>query len=230
MKKNQENKLSMFITVEQVTDFYSEVWSNFKAFSDQFTLFKSSVQNINQTVVDQRRKITGVTKDKLEARNKAVKSGLLISEAIRAYASVIGNHKMADRVKINSSELNKGRDTVILADLRVILETAEQNIDQLADYDITQDMIDELAGLIEAFAAVLENPRQAITNRSKATKKLKEQILEADLILKNRLDNLISRFREMNPDFWNQYKDARKIINHGLRKRKEEETAALVQD
>jgi len=221
MTKNQENRLSMFITVEQVTDFYSTEWSNFTAFRDQYAEFKTIIQTINQTVVDQRRKITGVTKDKEVAKNNAVRKGLFISGAVCAYASVTGNNKMADRVSFGLHELSKGRDTELLADLRVILEVAQQNIAQLGDYDLTQDEIDEFAGYIDAYATVLENPRQAITNRSKATKKLKAQISAADTILKNRLDKLINRLKEKSPDFWMQYNDARKIINLGHRRKKD---------
>jgi len=222
MTQNQENKFSMYNAVKQVTNFHSEVWDNFPAFKDQFNMLKTQIQNIHETVMVQRKTTTGVTKDKKNARDNAVKNGLIVSESTFAYASVIGDNKTADRVSFRFSDLNKGRDSEVLADLRVIYEIAQQNIDALPDYGINQENLNEFHGLIEAYASCLENPRQAVTNKARATKKLKEQFSLADTILKDRLDRLVNRYKESHPDFWNQYKFARKILDLGHRKKAKE--------
>jgi hypothetical protein len=213
----------MLNAVKQVTNFHSEVWDTFPAFKQQFNEFKTQIQNINDTLMDQRKTTTGVTKAKQDTRNNVVKTGLIISESCFAYANVIGDLKTASRVSFRISDLMKGRDSELLADLRVIHEIAQQNIDALADYGVSQEDADEFHDLIEAYAAVLENPRQAVTNKARATKKLKELFSFTDSILKNRLDRLVNRYKESHPDFWNQFKFARKIVNLGHR-RKEKNT------
>ena len=219
MTNNQENKLSMYLTVQQVTNYHSSVWQDFAGFKDLFNDFEGIIQKIKDTRLVQERKITGVTKDKKDLRNNAVEKGLVIANAIFIHASENGNNKLADRVSYNLSDFTRGRDTIIIDRLQVIKEAAQLYAAELDYFGVSQDDVDEFAALTEQLTSIVENPRQAITNRSRATKQLSEYILKADTMIKNRLDRLINQFKSNSPDFWQQFKNARKIIDLGHRKR-----------
>ena len=221
MTNRQENKLSMYLTVQQVTNFHSEAWQDFTPFKNQFSDFEGMIEKIMEIRLIQEGKITGVTKDKTEALNNSVEKAIIISRKLVAYASIIGNNKLKDRVSYSFSELIKSRDTIIINKLHVINEAASQNISELADYGISQENLDELQSLTNTFRAVVENPRQSITNRVRATKEIRAYFKETDSIVKNRMDNLIHHFKATSPVFWQQYKSARKIIDLGHRKKGE---------
>jgi len=225
MTNNQENRLSMYLTVQQVTNYFSEVWQGYIPFKNQYAEFEKLIEEIQAIRPVQEGVITGVTKDKRDARNILTKKGLDIEAKLYAFASITGNNKLKDRVNYSPSEFRNCRDTVVIDYIRVIYNAASQYITELAEYDLTQENLDELKALNDAFSASVENPRQSVTNRAKATKYLKGYFKEADIVLKERLDKLINYFEESSPDFWNQFISARMIIDLGRGKRvvKEEE-------
>jgi len=221
MEKFQENKLSMYISVQQVTNFHSEAWGSFKVFKDQFSGFEGLIEKILELRKIQEGKITGVTKDKAAAAYNAVEKGLIVQDKLSAYGSIIDDNKLIDRVSYSFSKLINSRDTFIINRLQIIHENASKYISELADYELTQEDLDELESLITRFRSIVENPRQAITNRARATSEIKVYFAEADKVLKCRLDKLINHYKASNSAFWKQYKSARKIIDLGHRKREE---------
>lgn len=219
MTKKQENRLSMYFTVLQTGTFHYEIWKDTVAFANFFNKFKTLVSKIDKTRQIQLRTITGVTQIKKDAMLEAVEKGFLIAQSVYAYAKMIGDHKTANRVSFSLSKLMNERDTVVFVKLRDVKEFAQIFVDQLADYGVTQEDIDELGVLTEKYAAGVENPRQAITNRSRATKELKDLMSEANVVLTDYLDKLIHLFKANAPEFWQQFIIARKIVNLGHRKR-----------
>jgi len=205
----------MYLTVQQVTNYHSEAWQDFIAFKNQFLEAEKKIEEILAIRVVQEGSITGVTQDKKDARINLTKKGLEIQGKVYAYASVVGNNKLKNRVNYTRSEFSTCRDTAVIEYIQIILNAAGQFIVELADFDVKQEDLDKLKALNDEFSTCVENPRQAITNRVKATKYLKEYFKQTDKILKERLDKMMDYFREKSPDFWHQYKSARKIIDLG---------------
>jgi len=220
MENRQENKLSMYLTVQGVINFHSDVWKDFLPFKDQFYAFEAFIDLIKEIRPIQEGKITGITKDKSDARNKLTQKAVFIAEKAKVYASITGKNKLLDRVSYKLGDFEKARDTVVIDIIQVIYAAASQHIADLGIYEIGQEYLDELKSLTDIYADIVEDPRQAITNRIRATKAIKQYIAEADSILKDRLDILVNHFKETSPVFWQQYKSARLIINLGRRKRK----------
>lgn len=218
MTKTQENRLSMYLTVQQVTNYFSDEWQGFTAYKNQFTEFETMIEKIQAIRAVQEGDITGVTQDKKDARRNLTNKGLEIAGKIHAYASVTGNNKLKKRVKFTRSQFSTCRDTTVIEYIRIIHSAAVQYATDLVDYDITPDIIDNLKTLYETFERSVENPRQAVTNRTKATVYLKQYFKESNIILKERLDKMMDYFTLKSPDFWLQYKSARKVIDLGHRK------------
>ena len=82
MNINQENKLSMYITVQKVTNYHKQTWENLPAFVNIFDNFQKKIQEIRDTRLVQEGQITGVTKDKAEAQNNAIEKGIQVSTAL----------------------------------------------------------------------------------------------------------------------------------------------------
>ena len=217
MNSVQENKLSMYMTVQKVTESYRSVWETLAAFLTFFTNFETVIAKIRATRLVQEGQITGVTKDKAEAQNNLIEKTVAIATAVFAYASASGNHELQDRVSYSPSDLRNSRDTILADRSGVVKEAGEQNVANLSDYGISQGDIDELNDLLNAYLGIIEDPRQAITNRSTATKELKDHFKEGDKILKEQLDKLMPQFKTTGPLFWQQYQNARMIIDLGRR-------------
>jgi len=220
MTKTQENKMSMYLTAQEVVNYHSEAWSTFPAFRASFDEYNELILKIKAVRLVQEKKITGLTKIKKIAREAGVQKGLRFADAIHAHTTETSDLKTADRVSYRLTDFIRGRDTVVIDRLEVIYEAAEMYIADLADYRLTQDDLTEFAGLIKAYSDIVEEPRKAMTNRTRATEQLKGFIKATDSVLKNKLDRLVNQFETENPEFWMQYKNARKILQLGFRKRK----------
>lgn len=219
MDKIQENKFSMYLSVQKVTNFHSDVWQELPAFKSRYSIFEKLIETIREVRLVQEGEITGVTKDKADAQQKAVEKGNEIATAVYAYASVNGDLKLKDRVSYSPSKLKLSRDTILIDSLNVIKNEALKKLPELSDYGLIQEDIDELTALIDRYAEVVENPRQSITNRARSTKELKEYMTKADTILKDQLDKLVNQFKVKSPAFFKQYKGARIIIDRGIPKK-----------
>lgn len=217
MNSIQENRMSMYLTVQKVTNYHKEKWEAHPAFATIFGNFEEQIAIIRETRSVQEGQITGVTKDKAEAQNNAVEKGLQVSTAVFAFASVIGNNKLQDRVGYSPTELRRCRDTILIDRLTVIIEAANQNITELENYGLKQADIDEFQAIIDKYAEKVEDPRQAITNRSRATKELADNFKNIDKVLKEQLDKLMLQFKTEAKIFFQQYQNARLIINLGHR-------------
>jgi hypothetical protein len=75
MTKYQENTISMYFTVQQVTNFHSEAWKDFTAFKNIFQAFEKQITKIDKTRQIQLRSIIGVTQNKKDLMFKAVEKG-----------------------------------------------------------------------------------------------------------------------------------------------------------
>ena len=126
MTKNQENKMSMYIDVQKVTNFHKAVWKDHPGFVTLFTNYEDQIDRIRQISEVQEGQITGVTKDKAEAHNLLADKGFQMSTAIFAFASFLDNNKLKDRVSYSVSDLRYCRDTALVDMLNVILTAANQ--------------------------------------------------------------------------------------------------------
>jgi len=225
MTTHQENKLSMYLTVMQITNYFPEAWQGYLPFRNQYSEFETLVDKIRAIRPLQETKITGVTKDKTALRYKAVDKAIEISEKVFAFASITENYKLKDRVAYTTTDLKRCRDTVANDFNQIIYTEASKYLNELAEYGVSQEDLDELKTLNDAYSAIVANPRQAITNRPKTTSYPNNYFKDADIILKERLDKLVNYFKNSSPDFWHQFKSARKIIDLGYRRKKKEEEA-----
>ena len=223
MDNVQENKLSMYLSVQKVTNTHSAEWQGLPAYATIFASFEDAISQIRNTRLVQEGQITGITKDKAQAQNNAIEKAIQVATAVFAYASIQNNNTLKDKVSYSPSELRRSRDTILIDRLEVIHEAATSVLAELANYGLTQADLDEFSALITSYTNMVEDPRVAITNRARATKDLKSIFKTADKILKEQLDKLMLQYKKTAPEFYQQYFNARLIIDLGIRHKKDED-------
>ena len=152
------------------------------------------------------------------ASKKAAKAALVLSAhevaaATHAYATETGNVELAAEVDFSSTELAKGRPASVVARANRIGALADENIVALAEYNITQEKLTVLTAKAEAFAAVSSKPRQGVAKKAAANKALPRLLKQGQNILARRVDRLMVQFKESAPEFYAEYKSARKIVD-----------------
>lgn len=207
----------MYISVQTVVNKYNTVWSGLPAFVTAFGEFEGVIQSIQDTRLVQEGDISGVPKDKAQAKEAAIQKALEVSTAVFAYAAKNNNNTLKAKVDYSPSELRKSRDTVLIDRLQVIHQEANNIVGSLGDYGIDATDLTELQSLIDAYENLVEEPREAITNRSEATAALPGLFKQGDGLLDEQLDKLMEQFKQDNPKFYRQYFNARIIIDLGVR-------------
>jgi archaellum component FlaC len=97
-----------------------------------------------------------------------------------------------------------------------VKDAAISEVMALAAYGIMQAHIDDLVARIEQLSVTFGSTRNAIVDRGKTTKLIKEAIHEIDQILKMSLDQLVEVLKEDNHDFALSYEKAREVVDlHG---------------
>ena len=87
------------------------------------------------------------------------------------------------------------------------------NLASLASYGVTAAKLTALKTKIEAYAASIAKPREAVASGSTATKQLDAEFHAADAALNDELDALVPQFKSANATFVNDYRNARIIVD-----------------
>jgi hypothetical protein len=222
MQDRQENKLRMYLSVQNTINNFNAEWQGVPAFGVVFKSFEEVIAKIQETRLVQEGDLTGITKDKALAKENAIGKALEISTGVFVYGSVSNNNALMAKVDYSPSELRRSRDTVIADRLQIIHDEANSVLSNLADYGIDQADIRELQTLIDAYAETIEDPRTSIATRSQATTALVELFKEGDKIVKEQLDKLMGQFKSSNAKFYQVYFNTRKIIDLGIRQKADE--------
>lgn len=219
MKGIQENKRSMYQTVKQHCSDNQVIWNKYLPFVDAFDRFETIFNGIDSYAQVQTLITKGVANDKQNSKDVIATKATELCGIVRAYASKNNNQTLKKAVDYKFTLLRRKRDTLFVDTIKTIANQVEENLFNLADYNITATDLTELNNLIKNFNTILSSPRSKTTVRKNATKQLSVLFKEADTILKEELDGLVSNFKATNPDFVNQYTNARMIVDLGVRHR-----------
>ncbi len=121
---------------------------------------------------------------------------------------------------VTKSQFYKLHDNEALALSKTTLDKAMENKEALSGYGLTEAMTDDLEQAIGSYEALVVKPRDTITERKGQTKSLAQLFAETKSLLYDRLDKLMSLFKESEPLFYESYFSARNVINTAARKRK----------
>ena len=217
MTDRQENKFSMYLAVRIVCNSYGIVWSEFVAYVKTFGDFETIISQIMETRLIQEGKTTGVAENKQKEEDEMINKTISIASAVFAYASVIGDNELKEKINYSPSKLKYSRDTILRDRCQLVHDETSKVIENLGDYGILAADLEELQQEIDDYAAIIAKPRTAIGTRATATAQLIELFKQGDDLLNSRLDKLTEQYKSNNPEFYISYKNARSIIDLGVR-------------
>ena len=199
--------------LKNVCDSAKPIWSTLKAFKDNYTQFVQHLATLERLARLQGQRKTGVAEDKKQARIEVVEDTINVAASVIAWASTNKNRELVARVNFSRSTLMTARSVECVAHCQTVHDAAEENLEALADYGVTEADLEGLQEKIDAFDGVADKPREAVTKRATFTTGVREEIEAIDEILEGRLDKLALKFRGSNPEFVKDYKNARVIVD-----------------
>lgn len=215
MNINQRNKLNMYITVLQFLANNTAIWSTLVAFADAVTLLTNKVAELQAQVAIQSMQIVGYAAAKKGKKNDLVTKLLVVTGALKAYATVINDPVLFAFADFTKSDLKKQGDNILTQTANNIHSKATSLLASLGSYGIDVALLTQLQTMITDYANFVESPRLARIAKKTATTNIKSLVKEIDGILKTVLDMLIVQFKVTASDFFNGYNSAREIIDLG---------------
>lgn len=225
MLKRFENKLLMFLAVLRFMKQNQEKWESSPAITalmGELEILVSEIETTRQ-VADMDR--TGITAQKNEQQEMVIEKAYELLSAVFAMASQTNNKELAGKVDFTESDLQNSRGSDLVATGRSIAAIVREHLRDLGDYEITEADIAELEEKIAQFSENLPSNRISVGERKAANEKLKELFGNGNILLEDRLDRLMVKFKSGNPEFFTAYENARIIVDYGIRHNKEDEPA-----
>ena len=214
MTNGQENHLNMQLTVVKFCNDNLSVVTNLPGFSANLQIVSDCNDQIAIVAELQETGIGGVTTNKKYLRLNLNALSSDTARKLTAFAKLTGNHTLLGEVNYTDSDFKRFSDIEARDHAKIVYNKAEDNLAALAEYAISAITQTELQTAIQSFNNEITAPRISATSRTQATKQLVKLFNVARMAL-DKMDAIVELVRLTDPNFYNGYKAARKIMNKG---------------
>lgn len=214
MKNYQENKLGMLLAVRDFLLQNGEFTRGLPNYDLNFGELQKVINEIQSISEVQKSDKKGFAKQKQYLRDELIKLVLDVSHKMTAFAKFSSNLMLQSETKMNRSTLLRSTDTGLRDLAQIIFNKAAENIESLQAYGVNAETQTLLKDAIDKYNASISGPRVAKTEGVQATKGMSALFDKADQLLEN-ITIVIGIIRSGQPDFYNGFKTARKIVNTG---------------
>ncbi len=226
MNKTQNSKMSMNYATQIVCERQIELINSLPAFKEAFQTFCVLLSRIKELFRLQDTTTTGFTQAKLNLKIAMVESAVQIAKGICFYAENTDDLPLMRKAHLTYSSI-RFRDFEILQRCTTIKTLTEERIIPLADYGITESILDNFRVKVSAFEDAIVKPREIRALKKACTADLKALFKEVDRILKFKMDPMVIFLKSSHPQFYQDYFNARMIIDAGTRRTKSANPADL---
>ena len=228
MNKSMTKDVRMFGATEECLNQNQSKWENIAAIAHvkrKISQHLMSIKDLDQKKSASASNPVTVGKDKmremLEAKSEVLK-GIVLS-----YAYANNRSDLVKKVELLAKGFSKKRETEIEPNVNAFLEIARELQPQLADYNLTEEMIVDVEETCREFAAMVGAPRSMVVQSSSANKQLDKLVKETRDLLIQQLDNLMLRFKTSDAEFFNSYIQSRIIVEPATRHRDKPEESPV---
>ncbi len=214
MEKTKINKGRMYHSADLVLDKFSDLFSK----NEEMKLAHQELKN-GIVFVDAEQQVLvadnkGLTQAKVELRMEVTNRILKIAMALKALATMQKNSDLLVRVAYKRSDLNRLPDPILFDVATMLYNLANTMREQLARFFLTEEDFNGTEKLLSDFKLAIPQKRMATTVSKSSTQKVSNVFKSLDKLLKEVIDVYLAPFQFDNPDFYNEYCNARIIVGY----------------
>ena len=209
MTNRNEDFVGMVKLCLNVWEAKQSVFGNIIAVKEAFTRIAALKDALDEKIVKQSLAIGGKTVIKKDLRKKMSELSAQIGAIIAGYAFNVKNEDLKKVVDFPISVYNKKRDEEVAFLCKNVLAKANENIANLADYGITQAMVEQLDTYINSYTSSTKKNELDVEERVVYTKEIRELITQLHDEIENNLDKVMMIFQFSNPSEYQLYMQAR---------------------
>ncbi len=230
MDKRFENKMTMLKTTLGLLLLRESIWHISEPLAvaiEELTGLIAQIEEIQQMTGEDN---SGLSASKKLEKDALIKQAFELTSIIFAMASRNKDQVLLAKVDFPISELMHLRESELATRCKNILELGRSNLPQIITFGTSEVKLTALDEQIAHYKLSLPVRRISVSELKAANKKLKELLKQATDLVTDQIDRMLVQFGTINPDFYNAYLNARKVVDYGIRHGKPEDPINQVQN
>ena len=214
MTIQQENQLGMLLTFKDFQPSYTSITNALPNYPANLTIVLNTIPQIQAIAEQQKMSKTGIAKGKNQLKEALIQLAADSARKLVVYAKFTDNAPLMDEVHLSISKLRQVADTAVKDYAQIVYDRIQPIVSTLSTYGLTTTNQTALLDAITNDNAVIGKPGLGRVEISQATKQLVvlfKTALDALAIM----DTAVEIVKLTQPNFYNGYKSARKIVNSG---------------
>jgi hypothetical protein len=214
MTQIQENKVNSFETLILFCDQQTGTTANLPEFDSNLAELKSTIEEIKLTAAKQKTGLTGIAATKKQLRTRLVNLGSENARKLASYATLKNQLTLLGTIDLSISDFLRFSDIDLRDRSKNVYDTAQGILGELGSYFINAETQTFLLAAINEFSSSINAPRLGTTAKSRLTQQLVVLFKRAEAA-EFRMNASVELIRSTNPDFYNGYQAAGKVIQRG---------------
>jgi hypothetical protein len=201
----------MYEEVVPILESNSDVYADMPVLADAVNELKTLIEQIKNRDLNFIEQTKGETKQKLELEEQLVEKVVEIANGLFIHAKLSGDISLQVKSKVTKSELANASDELLVNKSKLILESAELNKTELANYRITEEVITAATTVLADFTTSIADRATDRANSIASRTELFDLFEKTDDLINEKLDPMVEMYSNDNTNFVNAYKAARVI-------------------
>jgi len=214
MNYDQVNRKNMLDAVNTYMDENVSKWQSIARLVSAKTELNQKLMAIDVAQAAQAEAQVTIGKSKLALKKAIAAKADVLNDLVEAYALIDGEDELARQMSDSQSDLYRLPYDEFFIQVKAIIEKATELQDMLVnDFGMTAEQVSDLQNDLTRLLEINGKPRAYQIKSSVATNEISQLLSEANEVLTNQMDKLISIFRRRDPNFYHGYKKARMIVD-----------------
>ena len=213
MKQTQANRLEMLEATNMYLDQEANLYSAIPVIMKYKNDLVSVIANIKAAAKDQDAAQMFIGQSQKQLKRLISEKMDILDDTAEAYAADTEKIELLAVVSNSMSDYYKLPNEAFETKVKSMIELIETHVKAMADYGMTQEMINDVKLHFDLFAEQRDKPRAYKIASRIATQDLEELFKKVTTITR-KLDNVMKRFKRSNVSFYNGYLAARTIVDN----------------
>ena len=213
MKQTQANRLEMLEATNMYLDQEANLYSAIPVIMKYKNDLVSVIANIKAAAKDQDAAQMFIGQSQKQLKRLISEKMDILDDTAEAYATDTEKIELLAVVSNSMSDYYKLPNEAFETKVKSMIELIETHVKAMADYGMTQEMINDVKLHFDLFAEQRGKPRAYKIASRIATQDLEELFKKVTTITR-KLDNVMKRFKRSNVSFYNGYLAARTIVDN----------------
>ncbi|HKK67856.1 MAG TPA: hypothetical protein VJ946_06575 [Bacteroidales bacterium] len=214
MNVRQLNRKNMLDAVNSYLDENVSIWQSIAILATAKTRLNQTLIAVDVAQAAQAEAQVTIGKSKLALKKAIATKADVLNDLVEAHALIEGDDELARQMGDTKSDLFRASYSDFFIKVKAIIEKATEFQEVLVnDYGMTAEQVTDIQNDLNRLLEINGQPRAYQIKSIVATNEIEQLLTEANDVLTNQMDKLISIFKRRDPNFYHGYQKARMIVD-----------------